>query len=331
MLKRSKLSVHMSKSLQYLFKTPCTGVCSGGSFNHSGDTHELVNVEGSESENEWEKLLKPFDLEDLPKSMVRMSPFQLCRLLQLPLDVQTSIEIFERAGLQKGYCHTFDAYYVMIDKLGAAFEFKTIDRLLVQMREAGIVLRESIFILIMKYYGRAGFPGQATRLLLDMKGVYSCEPTFRSYNVVLDILVAGNCPKVATNVFYDMLSKGISPTVFTFGVAMKALCMINEVDSACSLLRDMTKHGCVPNSVVYQTLIHALTKRNKVNEAVRLLEEMFLMGCMPDVQTFNDIIHGLCKVDRIHHAAKLVDRMHLRDFSPDHMTYGVLMQALCRK
>ncbi|PQQ00757.1 pentatricopeptide repeat-containing protein [Prunus yedoensis var. nudiflora] len=216
----------------------------------------VLNTNGSESENEWEKMLKPFDLNELRKSLVQITPIQLCKLLELPLDVPTSMEIFELVGAQKGYWHSFDVYYVLIDKLGAAGEFKVIDRLLMQIMEEGIVFRESLFIMIMKYYGRAGLPGQATRLLLDMRGVYSCEPTFRSYNVVLDILVAGNCPKVAPNVFYDMLSRGISPNVYTFGVVLKALCMVNEVDTACSLLRDMTKHGCVPNSVVYQTLIH---------------------------------------------------------------------------
>ena len=335
MLKISKLSTHVSKKLQSLFKTHYFAIYLGGvsSRNFSDDGHGVFlndNNGLSESETEWERLLKPFDLKELRKSLNQISPYQLCKLLELPLDVPTSMEIFEWAGAQKGYCHSFDVYYVLIDKLGAAGEFKVIDRLLMQMKEEGIVFKETLFLMIMKCYGRASLPGQATRLLLDMRGIYSCEPTFRSYNVVLDILVAGNCPKVAPNVFYDMLSKGVSPTAYTFGVVMKALCMVGEVDSACSLLRDMTKHGCVPNSVVYQTLIHALSKNNRVNEALKLLDEMFLMGCTPDVQTFNDVIHGLCKLNRIHEAAKLVDRMLHRGFSPDNITYGVLMHGLCR-
>ncbi|KAH1211567.1 Pentatricopeptide repeat-containing protein, mitochondrial [Glycine max] len=130
---------------------------------------------------------------------------------------------------------------------------------------------------------RGGSIGNQARLLLDMCGVYSCDPTFKSYNVVLDILVDGDCPRVAPNVYYDMLSRGVSPTVYTFGVVMKALCIVNEVNSACSLLRDMAKHGCVPNSVIYQTLIHALCENNRVSEAIQLLEDMFLMCCEPDV------------------------------------------------
>ena len=58
-----------------------------------------------------------------------------------------------------------------------------------QMKEEGVVFKESLFILIMKNYGTASLPGQATRLLLDVKSIYSCEPTFRSYNSVLSILV----------------------------------------------------------------------------------------------------------------------------------------------
>ncbi|WCJ36467.1 Pentatricopeptide repeat (PPR) superfamily protein [Euphorbia peplus] len=289
-----------------------------------------VKDDGSKFETEWEKLLKPFDLKELRNSFNRITPFQLCKLLELPLDVSTSMQIFQWAGSQKGYGHTYEAYYLLIDKLGEAKEFKAIDGFLLQMKEDGIVFRESLFICIMKYYGKANLPGQATRLLLDMKGEFSCEPTFKSYNAALDILVTGNCPGVASNIFYDMLTKGVSPDVYTFGLVMKALCMVNEVDNACSLLRDMTKYGCVPNSVVYQTLIHALSKRGRVTEAVKLLEEMFLMGCVPDVDTFNDVIHGLCRLNRIHEGAKLVDRMLLRGLTPNDMTYGVLLHGLCK-
>ncbi|XP_017215359.2 pentatricopeptide repeat-containing protein At5g64320, mitochondrial-like isoform X1 [Daucus carota subsp. sativus] len=230
-----------------------------------------------------------------------------------------------------GYTHTFNVYCTLINKPGAAGEFKLIDGLLLRMKDEGVFIQESLFISKMRHYGRAGLPGQSTRLLFDMRDVFSCEYSFRSYNVVLDILVAGDCSAVAPNIFYEMLHKGISPTVFTFGVVMmKALCMVNEVDSACSLLRDMTKHGCVPNSVIYQTLIHALCKVNRINDVIRYLEEMFLMGCTPDVDTFNDVIHGLCRAKRIPEGAKLVDRMLLGGFTPSKFTYGILMDGLCR-
>ncbi|CAN4076261.1 unnamed protein product [Withania somnifera] len=217
------------------------------------------------------------------------------------------MELFQSAGGQTSYCHSFE-------------EFKIIDRLLLQMKDKGTVFKESLFIMIMRHYGRAGLPGQATRILLDMWNTFSCESTFKSSNQVLDILLAGNCPKVAPNVFYEMLGKGISSSVFSFSRVIQALCTVNEVDSACSLLRDMTKHGCVPNSVIYQILIRALPKSNRI----------FLMGCIPDINTSNEIIHGLCRANRIHEAAKLIDRMLLRGFTPDTITYGFSMHAFCQ-
>ncbi|KAL0366052.1 UNVERIFIED_CONTAM: Pentatricopeptide repeat-containing protein, mitochondrial [Sesamum radiatum] len=328
MLNRSKCWLCISQKLHSLPKTLTVSSYACGineSFAHSNANSSY----GPESETEWERLLKPFDLQELRRSLNRITPFQLNKLLQLPLDVPTSMELFQWAGSQNSYRHSFDVYYTLIDKVGVK-EFKIVDGLLLQMKAEGIIPRESMFIMIMRHYGRAGLPGQATTLLFDMWSTFSCEPTFRSYNVVIDVLLAGNCPKVAPNVIYEMLSKGISPTVFTFARVMKALCMVHEVDSACSLLRDMTKHGCVPNSIVYQTLIHALSGANRVNDALRLLEEMFLMGCTPDVNTFNDVIIGLCHVDRVHEAAKLVDRMLVRGFAPDSITYGVLMQGLCK-
>ncbi|CAN1142092.1 Pentatricopeptide repeat-containing protein At5g64320, mitochondrial [Linum perenne] len=350
MLRRPHVVLHGSLRLKFFQRIPSLTLSSPVFFRCFSDSN--LEIKGlDEEETEWERLLKPFDLKELRRCLShRVTPLQLCKLLRLPLDVSVSMELFQRVGAQNGYVHTIDVYYALIDKLGAAGDFKSVDRLLVQMKEEGIAFMESLFIMIMKHYGRAGFPGQATRLLLDMKNVYSCEITFKSYNVVLEVLVAGNCPVVASNVFYDMLSRGIPPNVYTFSVVMKALCIVNEVDNACSPLRDMTKHGCVPNSVVYQTLIHALSKRDRVDEAFKLLEEMFLMGCRPDVETFNDVIYGLCRLKRIHEGAKLIDRMLLRNFTPnftpnalckcgnvseaihlfDEMTYNSLIGALCR-
>ncbi|CAN1303396.1 Pentatricopeptide repeat-containing protein At5g64320, mitochondrial [Linum perenne] len=317
MLRRPHVVLHGSLRLKFFQRIPSLTLSSPVFFRCFSDSN--LEIKGlDEEETEWERLLKPFDLKELRRCLShRVTPLQLCKLLRLPLDVSVSMELFQRVGAQNGYVHTIDVYYALIDKLGAAGDFKSVDRLLVQMKEEGIAFMESLFIMIMKHYGRAGFPGQATRLLLDMKNVYSCEITFKSYNVVLEVLVAGNCPVVASNVFYDMLSRGIPPNVYTFSVVMKALCIVNEVDNACSPLRDMTKHGCVPNSVVYQTLIHALSKRDRVDEAFKLLEEMFLMGCRPDVETFNDVIYGLCRLKRIHEGAKLIDRMLLRNFTPN--------------
>ncbi|CAI9270229.1 unnamed protein product [Lactuca saligna] len=321
MLKRSKFS--STYVLQILKSLNKTQIYPFSTSNGNGSC--------SESETDWARLLKPFDIEQLRESLHRITPLQLQKLLHLPLDVSTSLEIFNSASTQKGYAHTFDVYYALIDKIGAVGEFKTIDRLLMQMKDEGIVFQETLFVMIMRHYQRADLPGQARRLLLvKMRDVFLCQPTSKSYNAVLDILVQGGCFKDAPKLFDEMLERGIPPDVFSFAIVMKAHCSINEVDSACTLLRRMTKYGCAPNSKVYQTLIHALSKDNRVDKALTLLEEMIVMGCTPDLETFNDAIHALCRSNRIHEAAKLMDRMLLRGFTPNALTYGVLIHGLCR-
>ena len=69
-----------------------------------------------------------------------------------------SMEIFKWPGARKVYFRSFDVYYALIDKLGATGMFKVIDRLLIQMKEEGIGFKDSLFVLIMKYNGRAGLP-----------------------------------------------------------------------------------------------------------------------------------------------------------------------------
>lgn len=63
-----------------------------------------------DDENECEKLLKPFDIEELRDTLYGITPHQLCKILKLPLSVPVSLEIFEWAGRQMGYSHSFDVY-----------------------------------------------------------------------------------------------------------------------------------------------------------------------------------------------------------------------------
>lgn len=202
MLKRSSFSsTHLLQILKSLNKTQ---IYPFSTSNGNGSC--------SESETDWGKLLKPFDIEQLRESLHRITPLQLQKLLHLPLDVSTSLEIFNSAGTQKGYAHTFDVYYALIDKIGAVGEFKTIDRLLMQMKDEGIVFQETLFVMIMRHYQRADLPGQARRLLLvKMRDVFLCQPTSKSYNAVLDILVQGGCFKDAPKLFDEMLERGIPP------------------------------------------------------------------------------------------------------------------------
>ncbi|XWS52208.1 hypothetical protein CRYUN_Cryun11dG0047300 [Craigia yunnanensis] len=335
MLRTKNLAFHVSKNLQSVSKTQFS-VFPPDYYSKSKQ---------SESENEWERLLKPFVLDELRKSFNKITPYQVCKLLELPLDVPTSLKLFQWAGSQKGYCHTFHVYYVIIDKLGAAKEFKVIDRLLMQMKE-GVVFKESLFILIMKNYGTAGLPGQATRLLLDVTSIYSCEPTLRSYNAVLSILVAGNCQKVMPNVFYDMLNEGISPNVSTFGLKLLeemflmgctpdvqtfndvfcGLCKLNhQVDEAGTLLNKVPS----PNVVLFNTLINGYVASGQFDEADAVVYDIMLsIGCKPNVFTFNILIHGLCKKGCLGSALELVNKMEGKGCKPNVITYSMLIDGL---
>ncbi|KAL0401186.1 UNVERIFIED_CONTAM: Pentatricopeptide repeat-containing protein, mitochondrial [Sesamum latifolium] len=350
MLNRSKCWFCISQKLHSLPKTVTVSFYACGineRFAHSNANSSY----GPESGTEWERLLKPFDLQELRRSLNKITPLQLNKLLQLPLDVPTSMELFQWAGSQNSYRHSFDVYYTLIDKVGAAKEFKIIDRLLLQMKAEGIVPRESIFIMIMRHYGRAGLPGQATTLLSDMRSTFCCEPTFKSYNVVIDVLLAGNCPKVAPNVIYEMLSKGISPTVFTFArTLIHALSGANRVNDALRLLEEMFLMGWLcktgevdkarvllkkvpnPNVVLFNTLINAYITNGQFEEAKTVVDEsMESMGCQPDTYTWNIFIRGLCKKGLLSSAHQVVNEMLLKGCQPNVITYTILIDGFCKK
>lgn len=122
MLKTFKSSFGFSRTLLVCIKIQSFPLCTTTPLGKNDDT-------------EWENLLKPYDLKHLQRSLNPITPSQLCKLLELPLDVPTSMDLFEKAGLQRGYIHSFHVYYLLIDKLGNVGEFKMIDKLLKQMKD----------------------------------------------------------------------------------------------------------------------------------------------------------------------------------------------------
>ncbi|KAE8682700.1 G-type lectin S-receptor-like serine/threonine-protein kinase RKS1-like [Hibiscus syriacus] len=297
----------------------------------------------SDSENEWHKLLKPFDLDELRKSFNKITPYQLSKLLELPIDVPTSLKLFQWAGSQKGYCHTFDVYYVIIEKLGAANEFKAIDRLLMQIKEEGVVFRESLFISIMKYYGIAGLPViyntlthalskrnrviEAVKLLEEMF-LMGCAPDVQTFNDVIYGLCKLDRIHEAAKVVDRMLLRGFTPDALSYGLLMQGLCKAGYVDEARALLHKVPN----PNVVIFNTLINGYVASGRFEEAKTVMYDIMLsIDCKPDVFTFNILIHGLCKQGCLCSALDLVNEMERKGCKPNVITYSILIDGLCKE
>ncbi|KAI6703344.1 hypothetical protein NL676_012480 [Syzygium grande] len=315
MFRSFRLPPSRGKLAWSLFEPACCSLCTAAS--------EKVNVVGTllgmnesdtEKETEWERLLKPFDLEELRKSLTGISPYQLCKLLVLPIDVPMSMELFERAGAQKNYSHTFDVYCILIDKLGAAKEFKIIDRLLLQMKEEQIAFRESLFLMIMKHYGRASLPGQATR------------PDVRTFNDILGGLCKFNRIHEAAKLFDRMLLRGFTPDGFTYGVLIHALCKVGKVDEARALWDKMPSSDVV----LFNTMLSGYVMNGRFDEAKSLFCCLLDSPYKPDVFSYNILIYGLCKKGHLHSARDLVNEMEDNGCKPNVVTYTMLIDALCK-
>ncbi len=72
-------------------------------------------------------------------------------------------------------------YYALKDKLGAAGKFKVIDRLLMQMKEEGIVFKESLFLFYFIFLIGITFPfaykynGRASLPMIDIYKIYKLK------------------------------------------------------------------------------------------------------------------------------------------------------------
>ncbi|CAL1393816.1 unnamed protein product [Linum trigynum] len=290
--------------------------------SHRYFSNSQLELKGSNEENEWERLLKPFDLKELRRTLShRITPFQLCKLLHLPLDVSISMELFNRVGAQKGYMHTFDVYYALIDKLGGSNDFKSIDKLLVQMKEEGIVFKESLC--------KCENMSEAMQIFGEMSSK-GCKPDIFTFNTLILGLCKANIMEDSMRLFHDMVLEGVIADSVTYNTLIHAFLRRNDIQEAIKLMNDMVFRGCALNETTYNGLIRALCTARAVEKGLGLFDEMIRKGLVPSNISVNIVINGLCRAGQMNNAMELLRDMIHRGIEPDIVTYNSLINGFCK-
>ncbi|EEF50814.1 pentatricopeptide repeat-containing protein, putative [Ricinus communis] len=215
------------------------------------------------------------------------------------------------------------------------------------MKQEKCNITEDIFLSICKAYGRVHRPLDSIRVFHKMKD-FECKPTQKSYITVFAILVEENRLKDAMRFYQHMREMGISTSVVSLNILIKALCKNSStIDVAFRILSEMPNRGCNPNSYTYGTLINSLCRFRKIWEAkelfiemetkaVEMLDKMKLQGIKPDAGLYGKIINGLCENCKLQEAANFLDEMVLVGISPNRLTWSlhvrtnnIVVQGLC--
>ncbi|XP_047972963.1 pentatricopeptide repeat-containing protein At4g20090 isoform X1 [Salvia hispanica] len=239
--------------------------------------------------------------------------------------------IFSDTHKSGSYTRGDSTFYSLIQHHAHSGDFKALELIFQRMKRENRAFSEKIFILVFKAYGKACLHRKAVELFNSMEDKYSCLPTVKSFNSLLNVIIQQGLYRDALEFYHYVLNdkKHISPNGLTFNLVIKSLCRLGLVGRAVDMFREMPAFHCKPDTYTYCTLMDGLCKEDRIDDAVALLDEMQIEGCDPTPPTFNVLINGLCKKGDLARAAKLVDNMFLKGCVPNEVTYNTLIHGLC--
>ncbi|CAM0945133.1 unnamed protein product [Alopecurus aequalis] len=133
-------------------------------------------------------------------------------------------------------------------------------------------------------------------------------------------------------VLFEELSKefSITPDATSYGILVKAHCMVRHDAKAHEVLARMREEGISPTTTIYTTMIDSMYKQKKTEEAETLWKQMLESGCKPDQATYNvkAMNHGLN--GRPDDVLQVMAEMEADGVKPDTITYNFLMTAYCK-
>ncbi|EEF39243.1 pentatricopeptide repeat-containing protein, putative [Ricinus communis] len=252
----------------------------------------------------------------------KITPSQVEQVIRAEKDIEKAKLVFDSATAEysHGFKHDNSTFSAIISKLLSANQFTLVEDMLNRMKQEKCNITEDIFLSICRAYGRVHRPLDSIRVFHKMKD-FECKATQKSYITVFAILVEENRLKDAMRFYQHMREMGISASVVSLNVLIKALCKNSStIDAAFRIFNEMPNRGCNPDSYTYGTLINGLCRFGKIWEAKELFIEMETKCCSPSVVTYSCLIHG-----DLHKAIRLVDEMVLDGCVPDQLTWTVVL------
>ncbi|PIA40430.1 hypothetical protein AQUCO_02500257v1 [Aquilegia coerulea] len=118
------------------------------------------------------------------------------------------------------------------------------------------------------------------------------KPNVITYNSLIHGLCISNQWKKATEMFNDMISRGISLDVCTYNILIDAISKEGKIEDAHDLFEVMIiQRGMEPNTVTYNMLIDGLARK--------VFDSMWgSTSHEPDVHSYSILINGYCKANK---------------------------------
>jgi pentatricopeptide repeat protein len=122
------------------------------------------------------------------------------------------------------------------------------------------------------------------------------------------------------------------PVKQLYKLIMERYSHAGDADKAMEVYKEMKSCKINPSLDTYNALIFALTSAKRVDEALNMFEKMLdLKKVSPDATTYNLIISGCVEVGNMEEAKELFEIMKEQELPLDSLVYNVLLDGVCRK
>ncbi|KAK3431136.1 hypothetical protein EUGRSUZ_E02818 [Eucalyptus grandis] len=229
-----------------------------------------------------------------------------------------------------GFRHDYPSYSALIYKLARSRSFEAVEEILSRVEETDVRCRESLFIALIRHYGKVHLVDKAVRLFQRMTD-FNCTRTLQSFNTILNVLVENDRLLDAVELLHRSYKMGFRPNSVSFNVIMKGWLEKGEWETACKVFDEMLEKKVQPTVVTYNSLVGFLCRKGDVERAMGLLEDMTHKGKYPNASTYALLMEGLCLLGKYEEAKKLMFDMEYKGCKPAPVNFGVLMSDLGKR
>ncbi|XP_006454424.1 hypothetical protein AGABI2DRAFT_182410 [Agaricus bisporus var. bisporus H97] len=139
---------------------------------------------------------------------------------------------------------------------------------------------------------------------LESRGVRSDAAMF-ALRIRYDATIKRDAEE-AVDTYTDMLSRGITPSIYHISALMEGFTLRGETDMALKIMRSAKEYNIKPNLVMYTILIHGYGYQNQPKAAGELFEAMLSSGLHPDVRAIYAICNAFILAQRLQTAKKIL-------------------------
>ncbi|CAI0465647.1 unnamed protein product [Linum tenue] len=145
-----------------------------------------------------------------------------------------------------------------------------------------------------------------------------------TYNTLIDTYGKSGQLKEASNIFSEMLTKGIMPTTVTFNTMIHICGNNGHLDEVKSLIQKMQELRCPADTRTYNILISLHTKHDDIDMAAQCLRKMKEEQLEPDLVSYRTLLYAFSIRHMVTEAEDLLSEMDEKGLEIDEYTQSAL-------